>query len=65
MQDRNTGIKECVRSVTVQNWDQRMNFKSSILTIRVKTLSGKQCTVKTNGQMTVGQIIAAIVEALK
>lgn len=58
-------MKEYIRSVTVRNWNERDKHFINRLTIIVKTMDGKKVTVKTDGNMTVGQIVAAIVEELK
>ena len=57
-------MKEYIRSVTVRNWNERDKHVINRLTIIVKTMDGKKVTVKTDGNMTVGQIVAAIVEEL-
>lgn len=58
-------MSEYIRSITVKGWDSRGNTAQSILTFTVKAKNGKKATVKTNGHMTVKEIISAIVEAVK
>ncbi len=58
-------MKEYIRSVTVKNWNERDKHFINRLTIIVKTMDGKKVVVKTDGNMTFGQILAAIAEKLK
>ena len=57
-------MKEHIRSISITGWAFRGNTKQTVLTIDVKTKDGKKATVKTTGEMTIGQIITSIVEAL-
>ena len=58
-------MEEMIERIRVKGWDSRGNTAQSILTFTVKAKNGKKATVKTNGHMTVKEIIDAIVEAVK
>ena len=58
-------MKEYIRRITVMNWNERNKHSINTLTIIVVTLDGKKVAMKTDGKMTISQIVNKIVEALK